>query len=124
MIVVLLTVLAVVDVALLATVYVILHRGIRFRSLSMRFIAVLSIAAFLLGFVFSFISWNVPFSMLLSVTAGCYAFLSGCAGAWLSDRQLARLEKKMAERPDLKEAFEKNFILRNVDRLGRWQRRE
>jgi hypothetical protein len=122
MITVVLIVLTTVDVALLAVVYLILRRGVHFHSIGMRVIAILSIAVFLFGFAFSFTSWNIAFSMLMSVALACYMFLSCCLGAWLSDRQLAWWDRKMAERSEFREAVRKSFILRNVVRFGEWQR--
>jgi hypothetical protein len=99
---------------LVAIVLFTLRRGVRFRSMSLRFIGVLSIAVFLFGFAIAFTSWSVPFSLLLAVGSACYVFLSLCGGAWLADKELGFVERRMAERPGMKNAMEKNLILRTV----------
>lgn len=115
--------LAAADIFLLMAVWLVLRGGIRFRSISLRFISRLSVAVFLLSLLFAFTAPHLAFAVLMALGAGCLCFLLGCAGAWLSDRQLAFVERRF-ERPEVREAVEKNAILRTVWRLGQGQRKE
>ncbi len=116
-------VLAVADVTLIMSVVFLLWHGIHFRSLGVRSIWIGTLVIFFIGFVSLFYSKDVPFTALLTIGLGCIVFLQMCFGAWLTDKRLDFVEKKMAENPQMKEAFEKNLILRTAWRFGQSQRK-
>jgi hypothetical protein len=116
--------LAIGDAILLAGICLVYRSGVHFRSMGLRFIAWLSAAVTFIGLLFSLTAPNILLSALVSVAGGCLAFLLGCLAAWSGDKGLHFVERQRAKRPELREAMEKNLILRTVWRFGRWQRKD
>jgi hypothetical protein len=116
--------LAMLDVVLLAAIRLIYRNGVQFRSMELRFVAWLSAAVTFIGLLFSLAAPNILLSALVSVAGGCLAFLLGCLGAWSGDKGLHFVERQRAEQPELREAMEKNPILRTIGRFDRRQTRK
>ncbi len=112
---------AIIDAVLLTASGVVYRKARRFRPVFVDRIKWLSIGLTAFGLLVSLASHHVILSMLLAVNFGCIVFLGSCWSSWLSDKALHLVEHKMEERPKLKEAMEKNVILRTVWRMSRWE---